>query len=73
MVTQKYVEEKYGAVTFKVFYDYNNQKLQVEGKKANFSFYPPKLVAFSFIPFFVDIILDFPTFDKPLSTPSMDY
>lgn len=25
------VEEKYGAVTFKVFYDFNNQKLQVEG------------------------------------------
>ena len=26
------VEEKYGAVTFKVFYDFNNQKLQVEGR-----------------------------------------
>lgn len=24
-------EEKYGAVTFKAFYDFNNQKLQVEG------------------------------------------
>ncbi|XP_078347490.1 BAI1-associated protein 3-like isoform X1 [Oculina patagonica] len=27
---QETVEEKYGAVTFKVFYDFNNQKLQVE-------------------------------------------
>lgn len=27
---QETVEEKYGAVSFKVFYDFNNQKLQVE-------------------------------------------
>lgn len=25
------MEEKYGAVTVKMFYDFNNQKLQVEG------------------------------------------
>lgn len=29
---QEKAEEKYGAVTFKVFFDFNNQKLQVEGR-----------------------------------------
>ena len=30
--SQEKAEEKYGAVTFKVFFDFNNQKLQVEGR-----------------------------------------
>lgn len=30
--SQEKAEEKYGAVSFKVFYDFNNQKLQVEGR-----------------------------------------
>lgn len=30
--SQEKAEEKYGAVTFKVFFDVNNQKLQVEGR-----------------------------------------
>lgn len=30
--SQEKAEEKYGAVTFKVFFDFNNKKLQVEGR-----------------------------------------
>ena len=32
LLCKETAEEKYGAVTFKAFYDFNNQKLQVEGR-----------------------------------------